>query len=886
MHTLLVGGCANLATRPIDPTGETICFCDDSYAYGPPEPVFCQVAVPMTPVSTLPPCPPCPLYEDSLEETGCCRGLLDGSLIDRFCRWGWDDPQVSTPPAECAEHVPYGWEPHPLLLQSPAPITGPVTPGQRPTQLVAPPQPLLPYGYDAGYDTPYNTNALTSTGGDPRNGYNGRLTINPRRLVAPVGQTVVLQGAICGEDGYYLKDQPIEWSISPDSVGTIVEVDRTDQGLFDRWFGRAPIKKSGSYALGRTSLGAQVLPRDVANPTDDVYLKSGQTWISISSASEGSTHVTAVAPTVTGWEQRQQKATIHWVDGRWQFPAPAISSYGGGHTLTTRVVRASDGAPVENWLVRYEIVGGAPAAFDTGGAQAIEVSTGSHGEASATAVPQGEFSGTTQVNIRVIRRGRTPGDLPRLPVGQGSTSITWSGSAPTSAPFVPVTPTPPMSPPEPTVAPILTTRVSGVSVAEVGATATYQFRVENVGNGAADNVTVSSTVPPGLRYETSSPQAGEFGDTLRWELGPLDPGMARSVTVTYHVDRDEPIELCATASAAAAQDATDCVTTNVRSNQPNLDVQIRGDQTANVGQQVHYDLFINNISDRPLTNVQIVVEFDEGLVHAAGKSPVDRTFGTIEPRQAITQPLNFTVRTEGRRCFRVITTTAEGARDEREQCVEVAPASTSTIVPQPSPQTRPLQAPPLQTQPLQTQPLQTQPLQSQPLQSQPLQTQPLRTPPAEFDLPPTPGGSSTTNRGWREPRQALSASDTAEPAPNDLELRVRRMGPDPGNPKQLLIYIVEVANIGESSHRDVALSIQTPSGTRFQSSIDPPGVNPTRKSPDERQVDYQPIGELRGGERVSFQITVARQEDEIGDLLARATSDLQLMPVREDDRQR
>jgi hypothetical protein len=112
------------------------------------------------------------------------------------------------------------------------------------------------------------------------------------------------------------------------------------------------------------------------------------------------------------------------------------------------------------------------------------------------------------------------------------------------------------------------------------------------------------------------------------------------------------------------------------------------------------------------------------------------------------------------------------------------------------------------------------------------------------------------------------------------------MGPDPGNPKQLLIYIVEVANIGESSHRDVALSIQTPSGTRFQSSIDPPGVNPTRKSPDERQVDYQPIGELRGGERVSFQITVARQEDEIGDLLARATSDLQLMPVREDDRQR
>jgi uncharacterized repeat protein (TIGR01451 family) len=700
----------------------------------------------------------------------------------------------------------------------------------------------LPYGYDAGYNTPFNTDAVASTGGNPFTSYNARLTINPRRLVAPVGQTVVMQGGICGDDGYYIKNQPIEWSISPDSVGQIVEVDRTDQRLFDHWLHRAPIKKSGSYAVGRTSAGSQVLPRDVANPADDVFLNNGQTWVSISSASEGSTHISAVAPTVIGWQERQQKATIHWVDGRWQFPSPAISTYGGGYTLATRVARATDGAPVEGWLVRYEIVGGTPAAFDTNGAQVIEVPTNSRGEAPVTVVPQGEFSGTTQISIEVIRRGRTPGDLPRLPVGQGSTSITWTGSGTPALPLeaTPTTPTTPTLPPQPAAVPVLTSRVSGAAVTEVGATATYQFRVENVGTAAAENVEISSVVPPGLRYEASSPEAGVFGDRLRWELGSLEPSMVRSVTVTYRVERDNPIELCATASAATAQDATDCVTTNVRTTQARLDVQIRGDQTANVGDQVQYELLINNLSDRPLTDVVIVVDFDDGLAHAAGLSPIDRNFSGIEPRGVLRQPLNFTVRSEGRRCFRVTTTSAEGARDQREQCVEIAPSR--TVAP-----------PTVPTQP--------------------------QSPPPRFDLPPAPSGAPDL-RGQERPREFAPA---AGPRPEELELRIRRLGADPGNPN-FLIYVVEVWNVGEVNHRDVALSIQTPSGTRFQTSIDPGGVIPARTSPDGRQVDYEPIAELRAGDKITYQVSVAREAGQVGDFLARLTSDRLATPMMVDDR--
>lgn len=44
------------------------------------------------------------------------------------------------------------------------------------------------------------------------------------RVVAPVGGEVVLLAGICGEDGYFVKREPLEWMLSPDSVGTFIEV--------------------------------------------------------------------------------------------------------------------------------------------------------------------------------------------------------------------------------------------------------------------------------------------------------------------------------------------------------------------------------------------------------------------------------------------------------------------------------------------------------------------------------------------------------------------------------------------------------------------------------------------------------------------------------------
>src|SRR5436853_591489 len=45
----------------------------------------------------------------------------------------------------------------------------------------------------------------------------------PGRVVAPVGSEVIVVSGICGESGHYVMRQPLEWMMSPDSVGHLMQ---------------------------------------------------------------------------------------------------------------------------------------------------------------------------------------------------------------------------------------------------------------------------------------------------------------------------------------------------------------------------------------------------------------------------------------------------------------------------------------------------------------------------------------------------------------------------------------------------------------------------------------------------------------------------------------
>ena len=278
-------------------------------------------------------------------------------------------------------------------------------------------------------------------------------------------------------------------------------------------------------------------------------MQTGQAWVSLTSPSEGTSRVTAFVPALTGWELRQQTATIYWVDAQWQLPAPAISPVGGRNTLITTVSRQSTGTPLPGWHVRYEISGGPAAGFGPDAAQSIEVVTSDTGQAAAEIVQSQPAAGTNQISISIIQPVASPGQNQPLTVGAGSVLQTWADAgvptatletqpSPAVAPptFQPTptpaqTPSPPSTPAEAT----LEVHVDGPTSATLGDSVQFQIQVTNRGTGVASGLLVTDRFDAGLEHARSQ-------ESIARDLVDLQPGAMAQLTVNFRVT--QPGELC------------------------------------------------------------------------------------------------------------------------------------------------------------------------------------------------------------------------------------------------------------------------------------------------------------------------------------------------------
>ena len=282
------------------------------------------------------------------------------------------------------------------------------------------------------------------------------LRVAPAKVIAPVGAEVVLVSSVCGQDGYMRANEHVEWMLAPGGVGQFMALGERSLlgGLLNPR--EVPHKLDNSYAIGTTSAHYVALTRGTPNFDDDVPVQKGQAWVTVTSPVEGVSYVTAYAPSVYGWDQRQRTSTIHWVDAQWALPPPASNPIGSRHVFTTMLTRQTDRSPLVGWIVRYQITGGPAAGFAPEGGQLIEVPTNALGQASAEIFQQQPAAGTNMVAIQVIRPAELSGSYgQRVVVGSGSTAKTWSAAG------------------------SLTLRTSGPVQATVGSTVTYRIDVSN-----------------------------------------------------------------------------------------------------------------------------------------------------------------------------------------------------------------------------------------------------------------------------------------------------------------------------------------------------------------------------------------------------------------------
>jgi uncharacterized repeat protein (TIGR01451 family) len=457
------------------------------------------------------------------------------------------------------------------------------------------------------------------------------LSITPDRVLAPVGSEVILRAGICTTEKFLLTDQKVEWMIARGSAGEIVDLG--GKGCCPKpWLPwNKPKKIDNQYAIGYTAKMPLRITRGTADPSDDVQVEPGHSWISITSPVEGASHVTAVTPAIQSWSARRATATIYWVDVRWTFPPGQITA-GGSQVMTTTVSRNSDGVPLEGWIVRYEVAGGSGQLTGGASGQVVEVRTGPDGRASIDVTPTGAAGSVTQINTRLVRPAGLAGSgLPRLVVANAASTIHWSSQA--STPYLPepddlgsspetysdVERGPPVVgettvPTMPVGKPVLELEISGESQAQVGGQTRFEVVIRNQGSAAATGIVLHDRFDPGLSHPMDLHQEQEIenagigslaaGDslTIPLEFGVLSSGrLCHDVTVR-----------CSEGVEVTKRGCVDAVQPPPRG-QPGLSVDKVGPRQTRVGDIALFKVVVKNTGEVPLTNLEVVDEYDRSL---------------------------------------------------------------------------------------------------------------------------------------------------------------------------------------------------------------------------------------------------------------------------------
>lgn len=468
----------------------------------------------------------------------------------------------------------------------------------------------------------------------------------PLRMMAPVGSEVILVSGLFGERNEFVPRESIEWTLTPDSVGHIVAAGEENDCL-KQILHRPANKRNASYAVTRASSAAKILTRGTPKPTDDVSILRGQSWVTVTSPSEGATHVSVLAPDAENWDQRRKTATIHWVDVQWTLPGPAVVQAADPHTLKTVVTRSS-GKPLPGWIVRYEVSKTSGISFGPEGQDGIEVKTDENGEASINLMPPNKSS-SAQFLIKIIRPSKPDDDLPRMVVGQGWASVSWSA-------------------PDPKVT------VYGPESAAIGSMVTYRAEISNVGDITSRQTVASTSIPSNMKYVKSDPPAKVVGNDLFWELGDLAPQDKRSISVTCRPERNGSSRFSVRVESAdqiqgqrLAAEAS--VNTHVFTSA--LSLKLTGPETANVGDTVTFEIEYGNTGFETLKGIVIRDQLPAGLAHPTLRERVIQwPLGDLAAGASRKVAVKLIVRQTGRLCHTVDATADGGHSASATACLE------------------------------------------------------------------------------------------------------------------------------------------------------------------------------------------------------------------------
>jgi uncharacterized repeat protein (TIGR01451 family) len=184
--------------------------------------------------------------------------------------------------------------------------------------------------------------------------------------------------------------------------------------------------------------------------------------------------------------------------------------------------------------------------------------------------------------------------------------------------------------------PVLTIEKSGSQKGYLGRNVTFDIVVANKGDAAAKDTMLEDELPGGTKFISATGGGGLRGSKVVWELGTLNPGANRKISLTVMPSGAGTVRNVAKATATCAEGVSATASTEITGIPAVLLEVIDIDDPIEVGSNTTYVITATNQGSMAGTNISIVCTLEENEQYVSSSGA---TRGRLEGNKVVFQPL-------------------------------------------------------------------------------------------------------------------------------------------------------------------------------------------------------------------------------------------------------
>lgn len=176
------------------------------------------------------------------------------------------------------------------------------------------------------------------------------------------------------------------------------------------------------------------------------------------------------------------------------------------------------------------------------------------------------------------------------------------------------------------VRPALKITQSAPKMVYLGRDVTFSIKVDNEGDGAADNSIIEATLPAGAKFVSATNGGLAFEGKVVWKLGQLAPKASKTVEFTCAPTTAGTVETSAKALASCSEAVTAAAAADVKGIPAVLLEVVDVSDPIELGQLETYTILVTNQGSAPATNITVKAVLEDTMEYNTSMGATSGSF--------------------------------------------------------------------------------------------------------------------------------------------------------------------------------------------------------------------------------------------------------------------